>query len=193
MAQIRLYNEEELIKLIANSDELAFCKIFNHYRNKLYSYVLRITENEELAEEIVLDAFLKIWLNRTMLSDINRFDSYLYTVVRNQAFNSVKRIAHEASLIKELSLTATEYNYATEETVVHNDYQELLDKAVNQLPPQQKLIYTLSRDEGMKYDEIAFQLKLSKNTVKAHLKKSGKQLTYYFYKLPGAIASFICF
>jgi RNA polymerase sigma-70 factor (ECF subfamily) len=56
--------------------------------------------------------------------------------------------------------------------VVYNEYQHIISNAVNQLPPQQRLVYSLSRDEGLKYNEIADQLNLSKNTVKAHLKKA---------------------
>ena len=175
-----LHNELDLIRLVAEGDEQAFRKIFDHYSNKLYHYAFRITDEEELAEEIVMDAFLKIWINRVDLAAINRFDSYLYTVVRNQAFNAIKRMAHEAVIMKELGLSNTEYHDCTEETVIYNDYQQLLYQAVNQLPPQQKLVYILSRDEGLKYDEIALHLKLSKNTVKAHLKKAVSTLRLIF-------------
>jgi len=180
-----LHNELDLIRLVAQGDEQAFRKIYDYYSDRLYNYSFRITDKEELAEEIVMDAFLKIWINRVDLTGINRFDSYLYTVVRNQAFNAIKRMAHEADIMKELGLNNTEYNGCTEETVIYNDYQHLLNQAVNQLPPQQKLVYILSRDEGLKYDEIALQLKLSKNTVKAHLKKAVKYPAFCFYKLYG--------
>ena len=74
----------------------------------------------------------------------------------------------------------TEYQDLTEETVIYNDYQHILNNAVNQLPPQQRLVYSLSRDEGLKYNEIAEQLNLSKNTVKAHLKKAVSSLRIVF-------------
>ena len=180
MKQASLHNELDLIRLVAQGNEQAFRKIFDYHKNKLYNYVLRITDNEEIAEEIVMDAFLKIWSNRAELIGIDRFDSYLYTLVRNQAFNAIKRMAHESAIIKELSLRNTEYQDFTEETVIYNDYQHLLNNAVNQLPPQQKLVYILSRDEGLKYDEIATRMSLSKNTVKAHLKKAVSTLRIVF-------------
>lgn len=167
-----LYDELELLGLISNGDETAFRKIFNHYSDKLYSYTLRITDNEELAEEIVMDAFMKIWCNRKDLGLVHNFNSYLYTIVRNRAFNAIKRRSHESSIIKCLSLIKTEYEDSTEDTVVYNEYQHIISNAVNQLPTQQRLVYSLSRDEGLKYNEIAEQLNLSKNTVKAHLKKA---------------------
>ncbi|MFA6944533.1 MAG: RNA polymerase sigma-70 factor [Pedobacter sp.] len=175
-----LHDESALLRLVSEGDELAFRVVFNHYSDKLYSYTFRITDNEELAEEIVMDAFLKIWCNREELDKINHFDSYLFTLVRNQAFTAIKRRAHEASIITELSLSKSEYQDCTEETVIYNEYQHLLSQAVDQLPPQQRLVYSMSRDEGLKYDEIADQLNLSKNTVKAHLKKALSTLRVVF-------------
>ena len=188
-----LQNELELLNLISNGDEIAFRKIFNHYSNRLYSYALRITDNGELAEEIVMDTFMKIWCNRQELISVNNFDSYLFTIVRHHAFNAIKRRAHESLIINQLSQIKTEYEDCTEDTVVYNDYQHMLIKAVNQLPPQQRLVYSLSRDEGLKYDEIADQLNLSKNTVKAHLKKALSTLRIVFSNYMLLSFGFFCF
>lgn len=172
MKRVGLHNEPALLRLVAEGDEKAFRILFNFYTDKLYNYVLRLTRREELAEEIVMDAFLKIWIRHKELSGIKHFDAYLYKIVRNQALNALKRMAHESTILKELGGMITAYNDSTEETIIHNDYQQLLHKAVNGLPPQQRLVYILSRDEGLKYEEIAIQLKISKNTVKSHLKKA---------------------
>ncbi|HEY1062211.1 MAG TPA: RNA polymerase sigma-70 factor [Daejeonella sp.] len=167
-----LQNESEILRLVSEGSELAFRKIYNHYNSRLYNYAFRISDDEELSEEIVMDAFLKVWCNRQNLIEVNHFDSYLYTLVRNRAFNAIKRRAHEADIISKLSLINSEYHDTTEETVIYNEYQHILSQAVDQLPPQQRIVFSMSRDEGMKYEEIANHLKLSKNTVKAHLKKA---------------------
>lgn len=167
-----LQNESEILRLVSEGNELAFREIFNHYSSRLYNYTFRITDDEELSEEIVMDAFLKVWCNRQGLGEIVHFGSYLYTLVRNRAFNAIKRRAHEAVIIGKLSLNNSEYQDTTEETVIYKEYQHILSQAVNQLPPQQRIVFSMSRDEGMKYEEIANHLNLSKNTVKAHLKKA---------------------
>ena len=175
-----VYNEPVLLQLTAAGDENAFRKIFEAYRDKLYSYALRLTEKEALAEEIVQDAFLKIWLNRNELTEVHKFDSYLYAIVRNQCFNCLKRLAHESRLLKELSYSMTEMHNSNEESIVHKDYLQILNLAVKRLPPQQQLVYNLSRNYGLKYDEIATELNLSKNTVKAHLKKALSSIRIVF-------------
>lgn len=176
---MRIINEKHLLTLVANGNEQAFRQIFDSYRDKLFSYVFRLTQSDEIAEEIVMDAFLKIWTRREELEAIEHFDSYLYTIVRNKSFNAIKRIAREALLVNELALLNVESTDCTEDTVVYNDYKAIMNHAVSQLPPQQKRIYVL-RDEGLKYDEIALSLNLSKNTVKAHLKKAVSSLRTAF-------------
>jgi RNA polymerase sigma-70 factor (family 1) len=175
-----LQNESEILRLVSEGNELAFREIFDHYSSRLYNYTFRITDDEELSEEIVMDAFLKIWCNSQVLGEIINFDSYLYTLVRNRAFNAIKRRAHEALIISKLSFNNSEYQNITEETVIYNEYQHILNTAVENLPPQQKSVYILSREKGLKYDEIAEHLDISKNTVKAHLKKAVSSLRIVF-------------
>ncbi len=191
LALNKLHNEFELILLVAQGDERAFSVLFQHYKDKLYSYALRLTEEEELAEEMVQDVFMKIWLNRAELKKIESFDAYLYTVIRNKSFNAIKRRAHEAVILKEISLNMTELQNSTEETVIVNNYQKLLQQVINQLPPQQKLIYDLSRIQGLKHEEIAQQLKISKNTVKVHLVKALHTIRSAFYNHAISILSWL--
>lgn len=184
LAPDKLHNEIELILLVSQGDVKAFSLIFYHYKDKLYSYALRLTGEEELAEEMVQDVFLKIWLNREELKKIDSFDAYLYTVIRNKSYNAIKRRVHEAVILKELSRNMTELQNSTEETVIVNNYQKLLQQVINQLPPQQKLIYDLSRIHGLKHQEIAEQLQISKNTVKVHLVKALHTIRSAFYNQP---------
>jgi RNA polymerase sigma-70 factor (ECF subfamily) len=74
----------------------------------------------------------------------------------------------------------SELHNDNEESIVHRDYLQILNRAVQKLPPQQQLVYNLSRNSGLKYDEIASELNLSKNTVKAHLKKALSSIRVVF-------------
>lgn len=188
LALDKLHNELEIIRLVTQGDEKAFANLFYHYKDKLYTYALRLMGEEELAEEMVQDAFLKIWVNRADLKNIDSLDAYLFTVIRNKSYNAIKRRAHEAVILKELSHNMTELQNTTEEAVIAKSYQTLLQQVVNQLPPQQKLIYDLSRSQGLKHEEIAQQLKISKNTVKVHLVKALHTIRAAFYNHAISIA-----
>ncbi len=130
---------------------------------------MRIAESKPLTQEIVQDVFLKIWINRVSLSDIDSFKAYLFTVARNHAFNCLKQLARQKNREKEwINSVLQEATHALDDKD-EIDAGALVDEAVDLLPPQQKKVYTLSRKNGLKQEEIARELNLSLETVKKHM------------------------
>jgi RNA polymerase sigma-19 factor, ECF subfamily len=165
------YDEKTLLSRIAQGDEIAFTVLFYTYHNKLGTYILRLTDSFPLAEEIVQDVFLKIWQNRSSLTNVHHFEAYLFVIARNKAFNCLKQIARERSrkLEWEKNILVKEEPAPGEEQESSHGYDLLIDKAVDKLPPQQKKVYILHNHEGMEHAEIAIQLGLSPETVKKHM------------------------
>lgn len=163
------HSEKLLLQRVANGDEIAFAQLFKLHFNQLGAFIFRITESESLTQEIVQDAFLKVWTNRSALAEINCFKAYLQVVARNHAFNCLKQIARENSRKKEWVNTVL--RLATNDTDDKDavDTGNLIDEAVALLPPQQKRVYTLSRQDGLKQEEIARELGISLETVKKHM------------------------
>ena len=161
-------SEKVLLSKVAAGDENAFAELFKNYYNQLGGFIMRLTESEALTQEIVQDVFLKIWINRTALSEIDCCKAYLQVVAKNHAFNCLKQIARENSRKKEWVNTVLRLasNDMEETNAVNNN---LIDEAVALLPPQQKKVYTLSRIEGLKQEEIAKALNISLETVKKHM------------------------
>jgi hypothetical protein len=95
------YSEKVLLCKVAAGDENAFAELFKNFYNPLGEFVMRLTESEALTQEIVQDVFLKIWINRVVLAEIDCFKAYLLVVARNHAFNCLKQIARENSRKKE--------------------------------------------------------------------------------------------
>ena len=94
-------NEKVLLSNVAAGAENAFEELFKNYYNQLTGFIMRLTEAEALTQEIVQDVFLKIWINRTALSEIDCCKAYLQVVAKNHAFNCLKQIARENSRKKE--------------------------------------------------------------------------------------------
>ena len=100
-----------------------------------------------------------------MLDETKSFNSYLFTISKNTILNYFRKKANEQSyieyIVKNTSLT---YNKSSDEL----EYEELLveaNKIIDQLPPRQKEVYRLSREKGLKNEEIAQKLNISKKTV----------------------------
>jgi RNA polymerase sigma factor (sigma-70 family) len=172
-----LNDEKELLRQVADGDERAFTRLFDHYHQRLGIHIYRITRSEEIAEELVHDVFLKLWLNRELLSGIDNFAVYLFVVSKNAALNALKKIASE-----KLKFTGLE-DVAESPAEQPDDYRYvLIDEAIDQLPPQQRQVYMLSRHQRLSYHEIAFQMGISRETVKKYLQIATASIVSYIGK-----------
>jgi RNA polymerase sigma factor (sigma-70 family) len=169
-----LNHEKELLLEVAGGDERAFTRLFDHYHQRLAMHIYRITRSEPIAEELVHDVFLKIWLNRELLAGIENFGVYLYVVSKNAAFNSLKKTAGEKLKFTGLEGVA---EYVTDQD---DDYRYILiDEAIDKLPPQQRQVYILSRHERLPYNDIALRMGLSRETVKKYLQIATASIVTY--------------
>lgn len=173
---IQGYDEASLLQLIAEGDEQAFASLFHAWRDKLYFFILRITNSPQIAEDLVQDVFVKLWLNRDKLGGVRNFNGWLYRVSHNQAISGMRRMGLETTILAQMKKEATDASLPTDEALLLKQLQEKLQEAIDKLPPQQKLVYTLSRIEGLKQEEIASHLHLSVSTVKNHMTEALRNL-----------------
>ena len=87
--------ENDLLLRVAGGDEHAFSELFNTHHQLLGTHIYRITGSAELAEEVVQDVFLKIWLSRESLAAVQHFRAYLFVISKNHALNCLRKIAKE--------------------------------------------------------------------------------------------------
>lgn len=174
-----LTEEKDLLTRISSGDTRAFSVFFHQYSPKVYSYALKLVKSENLAEEIVQEVFVKIWNLETQLRDIEHIDAYLRTVTRNHTFKVLRRIALEIKTSRMLGSNYQEDHNETEEYIIFKDSEKILNQAIEKLPPQQKLVYSLCHQEGLKYEEVAEKLNISKLTVKTHMQHALRFLRQY--------------
>jgi RNA polymerase sigma-70 factor (ECF subfamily) len=162
----------DLFKQISAGDELAFRAIFDLYRVELFSVVIRLTKSKVIAEEIIQELFIGLWVSREHLIHVEDPTSYIYRILLNQTGNYLKKEANQERIIKAALQYMRSSSDVTKQTIDVHETQRLIELALGHLPPQQKIVYRLSRQEGLSNNEIASQLHVSQNTVKSHLSKA---------------------
>lgn len=176
--EIQLLDDLLLLKRVSLKDELAFAELYNRYRKKVYTYSLKILKYPDRAEDIVHEVFLTLWQHDD-LESISNLDAYLRVVTRNKTLKLLKRQQLELKSNKNMFVAWQEVHNETEqEILLHDTYEQLL-QGVAQLPPQQKKVYQLCREEGLKYEEVAEQLSISRLTVKTHMQHALRFLRAY--------------
>jgi RNA polymerase sigma-70 factor (family 1) len=168
--------ERDLLRRIAAGDEAAFTALFDAYKDRIYTIALRLTDSTLIAEEIVQDVFLRIWLKRDTLTLVDHFRAYLFTATRNQVFNVLKRLARQRALSGELISHVGGETSDTDNLLLDKEYQGILREAVDKLPLQQQQVYRLMKEQGLRRDQVAGQLAISPETVKAHLAQAMRSI-----------------
>jgi len=177
MAIKPLPDEPELLAKVARGDEYAFRVLFEGYYQNLGKYVFQLTGSVSIAEEIVQDAFIKVWLKREFLNEVKNFSNYLFILCRNHTYNEMQKKATERNFIDRLSLRVIDQGKNENPDTLSEKYRELVEAAIEKLPPQAQKVYLMSRDERMKYEEIAQALNISPVTVKKHIQYANKFIT----------------
>lgn len=158
--------ERELIKEIVGGSEKAFSILFFNYLPILQSFALKFTKSEHAAEEIIQDAFLRIWLNRDKLEHVDNIKAYLYKYVSNECLSFIRKKIKEEKAMGLLKNRYSDLENVTLDAIHLNEINRIIIAVVDKLPSQRRKIYDLSRGEGKNIPEIAEILGLSASTVK---------------------------
>jgi RNA polymerase sigma-70 factor (family 1) len=184
-------NQDELLLLVAEGDEKAFRQLFDFYWGKIYSVAVTLTKSPPLAEEIVQDVFLKIWLKRDQLPSVENFEGFLFTVARNHIYNELRRKVVELPFVEHLEQHFRESSALPEQVMLLKETNLLIKEAVEQLPPQQRTVFELSRNEGLDNNKIAERLGISRATVRNHLTKALHFLRNYLQISRGELSALL--
>src|SRR5690606_16473059 len=143
-------------------NDKTFQTLIETYQGRLYGYVLTITHSAYAAEELTQEIFLKLWLCRDLLGAVNDPDRYIFTIAKNKTLNYLRKAANNRKMLQELQHAMQPHSNNAEERVVSAEYDRLLQEALTLLSPQRRLVYNLSRSQGLNHEQIAGQLKLSR-------------------------------
>ena len=156
-------------------------KIFYEFYDVLFSLAKQYLLNEADAEEIVQDAYMKLWEVRLTMNEQSNIKNFLYTLVKNNCLNQIRNKQNAARLISNYQYFELKYNYEALEKVGENflDFQELKDKidqAILELPDDLRIVFEMNRFRDMRYKDIASELDLSEKAVEARMTKALKIL-----------------
>jgi RNA polymerase sigma-70 factor (ECF subfamily) len=157
---------------ISEGDPDAFRQIFTAYSRQVYSLCIKLTKDAEQAKDLLQEIFARLWIKREQLSSVYHFKGFLSTMalnlVRNHLQKKVLDLTNEAYLVSYFKESAP----APDKAIELKELQNILQEAVNSLPPQLNRTFILSRMAGMSHAEIACQMELSPLTVKSHIARA---------------------
>jgi RNA polymerase sigma-70 factor, ECF subfamily len=161
--------EHELLKKLSLGDKGAFNQLIESYYTSLCRSALKYIRSKEQAEEIVQDVFVSLWERRETIVVTTSLAAYLHTSVKYQSINALKkklaRPDTEAGFPEHFHPTTNE----VDELFAGKELEELVQDAITALPARCRIVFDLSRNAGLTYNEIATQLDISPKTVETQI------------------------
>ncbi len=186
--------ERTLLLKVQQGDVKAFEHIYNIYSPRLYGSMLKVIKSGSIAEELLQDVFQRVWEHRQNINPDKSFKSYVFTIAKHLVydyFNETSRRRLIGEYIRNLDAKSlNKCNYILEE----KEAALILKEAIQQLPPQRKLVYTLCKVEGKSYEDVSKNLGISISTISDHIVKATKSIKAYYLSKDIAYQSIIvCF
>lgn len=166
--------ERDLILALKEGNEGAFKELYDIYWKNVFHFATLYIRNSEEVREIVQEVFIKLWEARESLKAEESLKGFLFIVTRNHIFNRARSKSFNYDFYEVTLNNALEQSYNIEQEMDAKDLAIYIDELVNQMPPQRKMVFTLSRKEYKSYKEIALLLDISEKTVERHINESLK-------------------
>lgn len=166
MIHRNLDHTRQYIEAFQNGEEKGFNFFFRLHYKALCLYSFRITGNQEVAEEMVQDAFIRLWERHENFNHPIVLKSFLYTVCRNGSLNWLRSQKRETLNIKQLAYISSEIEPDMQHNMIAAETYAEIYRAINMLPPQCKKIFRMLFFEGKNFRQVAKELNLSVSTVR---------------------------
>lgn len=171
--------ERILLSRLKTGDKTAFSMIFDAYYSDCVFFAISFTHNQDSAEEIVQDTFVKLWIEHDSIRINQSLKSYLLTIVRNKCIDLYRHNMIKTTHADIISHGSPYYEYETDNYLLYSELQEQLESALNKLPDEISLPFKMNRNQGLKYNEIAVVLGVSVRTIEVRIGKALHMLRDY--------------
>ena len=177
--------DDVLLANIAKGDESAFAKLVHALYKRLFPFTASLVKSEAEADDILQEVFLKIWTHRQSFTTIENPAGWIFKITANTASNHLRSKLRHEQRIQQASMQMSILE-DMEEKIDARFVQSAVNEAVEHLPLKRKMVFLLSKRDGLSRKEIAEYLHVSENTVRNQLSEAIKFIQNYLkeYKNP---------
>lgn len=171
-----LVNDTEILNRLKAGDKEAFTYLYQLHSQPLYLNLLKLLKLQPVAEEVLQDVFLTLWEKREIISIDKCLKSYLYRIAENKVYDFFRKLKRDKKLHDSIKEIASSGYGEIEDKLLQKEEVALLNRAIEHLPPQRKMVFRLCKIEGKSYEEISRQLGISTSTINDHIVKATRSV-----------------
>lgn len=179
------HDTAHIMTLIARDNQRAFDTFYHLYYTQVFRTAYYYLKDTEACREVVSNVFFSVWQSRNRLGEVRNLESWLFILTKNESLHYISQQLREAdrhSLSDEtgnvpLEIAQTPDTASPEADLISSELEESLSRIVSELPEKCRIIFLMSREEGMNSKEIAGRLDIAESTVRVQLKLALEKIT----------------
>lgn len=165
-----------ILSKLKAGDRDAFTLIYNEYFSKVKIFLCHVMGGNQLSEEFAQEVFVRLWINHSKIATDQPITSYLFTISKNIAMDYYRKRSSEVKYIQHITENGEKEDKDIESELTYNQMTEIIEQAIGNMPLKQRIVFKLSREDGLINQEIAEKLHLSRRTVEKHITNALKGL-----------------
>lgn len=160
--------EQMYVERLRNGSYKDFTKLYELYASHLYAFAFGLTRSEDLAEDIVQETFIKVWVRRELINLDMSFKSFLFTMARNQLLNEFRRQVNNPLFMDDVAYTEPSEGSETtvERKISIDEFNQRLEQAKQKLTPRQRELFELNKEQGVSVQEIVTKIPITEQSVR---------------------------
>lgn len=180
MVNINQTDEKSLLLQLKNGDERAFEVLYNNYKFRIAGNLFKLLKSDDLVKETLQELFFKIWEVRAQIDPEKSFKSYLFRIAENLVYDYFRKAAKDKRLLSKIVDSSSELYFHIEEEIENKEQFQKLQQAIDLMPPQRKMVFTLCKLEGKSYKEVENIMGITTKTISSHMLQANRFLKIYF-------------
>ena len=168
-----MISDQDLLEQISQGNEIAFKTLYERYWKNIHQLACRILMDKKMAEDIVQDVFVSLWIKRNAL-EIRNLRAYIYQATKLSCFEQLRKTKIHETFLDRAQIVLQSKDH--EDNVNLEDTRFRINRSVSALPDKTKKIFKLSRERSLSNHQIAEELNISPKTVEYHISVSLKHL-----------------
>lgn len=172
--------EKALLLRLKDGDERAFEILYNNYKTRIAGNLFKLLKSDDVVKEVLQELFFKIWEVRAQIDPDKSFKSYLFRIAENLVYDYFRKVAKDKRLLTQLIASSSELYLHIEEDMLSKEDAQKLQHAINLMPPQRKLVFTLCKLEGKSYKEVEEIMGINAKTISSHMLQANRFLKNHF-------------
>ena len=174
--------DEIAMEAVKSGDLQQASLLFERYNRRIYNFLARMTLDQQLAEDLCQNVFLRMIKYRSSYRDGSRFQSWIYQIARNVFSDHYQSVKNKYSAFVDVE-KISDRMADNEESQLQQEKEILLQRSMARLTEEQRELLVLTRFQQMKYEEVAELMDTTVSNIKVKIHRAIIRLREYYFEM----------